>query len=111
MYERILPRDISTLAVLWWIRHHDSTLSSPQKTSAYSQHGTSEDQETRVLGVVVAKKSSDVERVSESTEGQGKTDTEFVRNGAGEETDHREGGVESGVGIIGWLLVDLSTTT
>lgn len=106
-----LPGNISSLALLRGITHHNSTLRSPKQTSANTQHCTSEDQESRVLGVVVAKKSSDVERVAEATKGEGQANTESVGDSSGEETDDGEGGVEGGIGVIGRLLINLSTST
>ena len=61
--------------------------------------------------MVVAEKSGDVERVAKATEGESQADTEPVGDGSSKETNDREGGVEGGVGIIGWLLINLSSTT
>lgn len=106
-----LPRDISSLALLRRITHHNSALCRPKQTSADTQHCTSKDQESGVLSVIVAKKSSDIERVTEATKGKSQADAEPVGDGSSEESDDGEGGVEGGVGVIGWLLINLSTST
>lgn len=61
--------------------------------------------------MVVAEKSGDVERVAKATEGESQAYTESVGDGSSEETDDREGGVEGGVGVIGRLLIYLSSST
>lgn len=61
--------------------------------------------------MVVAEKSGDVERVAKAAEGESQADTESVGDGSSEETDDREGGVKGGVGVIGRLLINLSSST
>lgn len=99
------PRNIFTLILLGRVRHHNGSLGAPQKTSADTQESTSEDEETVVLGVVVAEEGSGVNTVTDATKRKSWTKTKTVGDGTGEETNHGESAVQGSVGVgIGVLL-------
>ena len=64
-----------------------------------------------VLRVVVAEERSSIDAVSQAAKGHGKLDADHVGNTAGEEGDDGEGRVQSRVGVVLGLRVELSGTS
>jgi len=60
--------------------------------------------------VVVVEEGSGVEDVRRATGEECKAGTEDVVDSAAEDSENCEGGVESGVGVIGGGVVDLTST-
>ena len=82
------PGNIFPLGFLPGVGHHDRALSAPEKSSASTKEGPSEDEESRVLSMVVAKESRGVDTVSQSTEAQSQLDSESVRDGPGKKAHY-----------------------
>ena len=72
-------------------------MGSPEQTSTYTEKGTSKDIETTDVGMFRGEQTDSIDAVSNSTKGKSALDTEFVDEGATEETKDSEGGVESRV--------------
>jgi hypothetical protein len=53
-----------------------------------------------VLVVGIAQERSNIDRVTDAAERKRKADSNLVGEGSGEKTDHCEGGVQRGVGVI-----------
>jgi hypothetical protein len=105
------PGNETTLGSFVWVGHHNGTLSSPQQSSTDTQEGTSEDQESSIFGVRVAEETASVDAVSQSSETQGSLDTKLIDKSAGEKTHHGKGRVQGGIGLVGRLRVDLTSST
>jgi hypothetical protein len=93
--------DITSLSLLRRIGHHNGTLGSPKHTSANTKKSTSEDDEAGVLIVGVREERCNVNTVTDTSKSEGKTETESIGDGTGEEGDNSEGAVQGGVGLGG----------
>lgn len=105
------PRDVTTLAVLGRVRHHDGALCRPEQTSANTEESTSKDNKAHVLRVGVAEKRGAVDAVAETANGQGQANSKTVSKSASEETDDGKSAVESCVGVVLSRGFDLTSSS
>ena len=105
------PGNVLALVLLARIAHHDCALRRPQAARAGAEKSTGEDDESLVLGVVVAQEAGNIDTVAHPTKRQRKFDSDQVNRGAGEESDDGEGRVEGDVGIVGGRPIQLARGT
>lgn len=94
------PGEIATLLLLDRVRHHDGTLCGPEQTGADTEEGAGEDVETRDICMFGDEETNGVNAVTDSTEGERKTDADTVDDCSGEETHHGEGTVQCDVLVV-----------
>jgi len=102
--------DIPTLLLLRWVGHHNCTLCSPEHTSASTKKSTGEDKEGRILSVVVAQDRGDIQEIAEAADAEGQSEANSVCDTATEEAHNRERGVDSCVGVVAIVGVDLTSS-
>lgn len=61
--------------------------------------------------MVVTQIASDIEEVAYTAEAQGQPQPKAIGEGASEETDDTEGGIDGNIRVICYILVELTSTT
>lgn len=88
------PCKILPLLRLERIAQHDRPLRRPQQCRTHPQQRPSKDVKPAHIRMLASQETDGVDAVAEPAEGESYLDAEPVHEGAGEETDHREGAVE-----------------
>lgn len=100
--------NIGALPVRRRVGGHDGPLAGPEEPGADPEYGSGDDGEGLVVVVVVVEERASVEDVGGAASGEGEAWPEDVVDSTTEDAKDSEGRVESGVGVIGSRVVDLT---
>ena len=99
------PGEVVALLVLLGVRDHDGSLGGPEETGAHTEEDAGEDGEADAGAVQGAEQRAGVDGIADAAEGEAHADAEPVDEGAAEETEDGEGGVESRVLLFAIAMV------
>ena len=94
-----------------WVRGHDSSLSSPEKSSTDTQESSGNNGESLVLVMIVVEERASVEDVGGAACEKGEVGPEYIVDATAEDAEESEGGEEGGVSVVSSGVVDLTATT
>jgi hypothetical protein len=91
------PGEVSSLGLFMRVGDHNGTLGGPQQTSTDTQKSAGEDVEATNISMLRGKQADGIDAIANTTQGESKSNTQPVDDGATEETEYSECAVQGSV--------------